>query len=69
MGSKDIIKVVGIILLVVGAGLGIWGYQMSQSIGSELTEVVTGSETDKVMTYYIAGAASFLVGLYLTFKK
>jgi hypothetical protein len=58
-------KIIGLILLVVGAGLALWGYQLSDSIGSQLTQAVTGSDTDKVMTLYITGAASFIVGLYL----
>ena len=69
MGSASTIKIIGIILLVVGAGLALWGYQLSESIGSEITQAVTGSETDKVMTLYIAGAASFVVGLYLFIKN
>ncbi|PHQ58018.1 MAG: hypothetical protein COA29_02220 [Porticoccus sp.] len=69
MGSASKIKIIGLILLVVGAGLALWGYQLSESIGSEITQAVTGSETDKVMTLYIAGAASFVVGLYLFIKN
>ncbi|PHS75289.1 MAG: hypothetical protein COB19_04050 [Porticoccus sp.] len=69
MGSTSTIKIIGIILLVVGAGLALWGYQLSESIGSEITQAVTGSETDKVMTLYIAGAVSFVVGLYLFIKN
>lgn len=69
MGSASTIKIIGIILLVVGAGLALWGYQLSESIGSEIAQAVTGSETDKVMTLYIAGAVSFVVGLYLFIKN
>jgi hypothetical protein len=58
-------KIIGLILLVVGAGLALWGFQLSDSVGSQLTQVITGSDTDKVMTLYITGAASFIVGLYL----
>jgi cytosine/uracil/thiamine/allantoin permease len=68
-GLGSPIKIIGIILLVVGAGLAIWGYQLSGSVGSQISEAVTGSETDKVMMYYIGGAASFFVGLYLFAKN
>lgn len=61
-------KIISIALLVLGIGLAVWGYQLSGSIGSQVTQAVTGSDTDKVMTFYIAGAVSFFVGLYL-FKK
>jgi hypothetical protein len=62
-------KVIGIVLVVLGIGLGIWGYQLSGSVGSQVTQAVTGSDTDQVMTFYIAGAISFIVGIYLFAKK
>ena len=68
-GSGNLMKIAGIILIVVGGGLAIWGYQLSGSVGSQITEAVTGSETDKVMILYIAGAASFVAGLFLVVKN
>ncbi|HKJ83522.1 MAG TPA: DUF3185 family protein [Mariprofundaceae bacterium] len=41
------------------------GIKLSGSVGSQLTQAVTGSEPDRVMTYYISGAVSFVVGIYL----
>lgn len=61
-------KLVGIILLVAGVGLGVWGFQVSGSIGSQLSSTLTGSPTDKVMILYIAGAACFVAGLFLVKK-
>ena len=69
MGSGSTMKIVGIVLVVLGIGLAIWGYQLSGSVGSQVTRAVTGSDTDKVMTFYIAGAVSFIVGIYLFVKK
>lgn len=68
-GSGSTIKIAGVILVVIGVGVAIWGYQLSSSVGSQVTQAVTGSDTDKVMTYYIAGAVSFFVGLFLLAKK
>ncbi|MCP4045695.1 MAG: DUF3185 family protein [Gammaproteobacteria bacterium] len=62
-------KIIGIALLVIGLGLGYWGYEVSGSLGSQLNETVMGSPTDKVMWLYIGGATSFVVGLLLFFKK
>lgn len=62
-------KIISIILIVLGIGLAIWGYQLSGSVGSQITQAVTGSDTDKVMTFYIAGAISFVVGIYLFAKN
>jgi hypothetical protein len=61
--------ILGIALLVIGAGLVWWGYQLSDSIGSQLTETISGAMPDGVMIRYIAGAVSFAVGLYLLVKR
>jgi hypothetical protein len=58
-------KSIGLVLLVAGAGLAYWGYHVSGSVGAKVTQIVTGSTTDEVMKYYLGGAASFIVGLYL----
>jgi hypothetical protein len=62
-------KILGIFLVVLGVGLALWGFQLSDSVGSKLTQVVTGSYSDKVMVLYISAAASLVVGLFLTTKK
>lgn len=62
-------KYIGVVLLVVGLGLGFWGYQISGSVSSQLSETFTGSPTDKVMWLYIGGAASFVLGLLFVLKK
>jgi hypothetical protein len=67
--SGSTMKIIGIALVVLGIGLAIWGYQLSGSVGSQITQAVTGSDTEKVMTFYIAGAVSFVVGIYLFAKK
>ena len=69
VGTRSTIKIIGIILVVLGAGLALWGYQLSGSVGSQITQAVTGSDTDKVMTLYISGAVGFVVGLYLFVKN
>jgi len=67
--KKSQSKIIGIVLMVTGIGLAIWGYQMSGSFGSQFNQAINGSYTDKVMIIYIAGAASFIVGLFLLVKK
>lgn len=69
MGSGVSMKIIGIVLAVFGIGLAVWGYQLSGSVGSEITQAVTGADTDKVMAFYIGGAASFVVGIYLFAKS
>ena len=62
-------KIAGIVLLVLGAGLAYWGYRLSGGLGSQLNQAFSGSPTDKVMMFYIGGAVSFAVGLFLTLRK
>jgi hypothetical protein len=69
IGSGTTMKIIGIALVVLGISLAIWGYQLSGSLGSQITKAVTGSDTDKVMTFYITGVVSFVVGIYLFAKK
>ena len=62
-------KTIGLALAVLGLGLIIWGYQLSGSIESKVSQVITGSDTNEVMTFYIGGAVSFFVGLYIFIKN
>lgn len=61
-------KILSIVLVVVGIGLLVWGFQMSDSVGNQVTQSLTGSSSDAVMYRYIGGAASLAVGIYLYFK-
>ena len=67
--TKQSMKITSIALMAIGIGLAFWGYQISGGVGSQLTNAITGSHTDKVMTLYIGGAGSFVVGLFLFMKK
>jgi hypothetical protein len=62
-------KIIGIALVVIGLGLAYWGYRLSGSVGSQITQALTGSDTDKVMTFYISGAVSLVVGIFLFIRK
>ena len=67
--DKTMIRVIGLVLLVGGAGLAYWGYQMSQSFASNVTRAFTGSLPGGVMYRYIGGAISGVAGLFLLLKK
>lgn len=66
MGNQ---KLVGIVLLVVGAVLLYFGYQSSQSVGGQITESLTGRFTDEAMWYLIGGAAAAAAGAFMTFFR
>lgn len=58
-------KIPGIALIVIGAGLAIWGSQKSEGLQSQLSSAITGSNSDDVMIMYIAGAVCVAVGAFL----
>ena len=66
--SLPVGKVLGIALIVLGAGLIIWGYQLSGSVTAQLTETVSGSMPDDVMVRYIGGAVCAVVGVVLALR-
>lgn len=64
--SKNLISIV---LVAIGTGLVIWGYQKSEGLGSQVSNALTGSHSDNVMMLFIGGAACFAVGVFIYFKK
>ena len=67
--SAHQMKLLSIVLIVLGAALVIWGFQLSGGTANEVTRSITGSSSDAVMHRYIAGAISLAAGLFLFFKK
>ena len=64
-GLIEMKKALGLALLVGGLGLAFWGYQMSDSLASQLSEKLSGALPNEVMYRYIGGAASAVAGLFL----
>jgi hypothetical protein len=62
-------KIIGLVLLVVGAALIYWGYADSTAVGAKVTKAFSGSDSDTIMYKYIGGAISAVVGIYLLIKK
>lgn len=69
MAKKSNIKLLGLMLIVIGGGLGFWGYQESRGFGSQLTNALSGSYSDEVMLMLIGGSVLFIAGGYLFFRK
>lgn len=61
-------KLLSLILISLGVLLLIWGIQASDSFNSQVSEVFTGTSSDKAMSLMIAGIVSLVVGLYLRFR-
>ncbi len=51
------------VLLVVGTILLMWGYNASQLLESQISNVVSGSASDQAMYLYIAGTVCVVLGL------
>ena len=62
-------KLLSIVLIVLGAALLIWGFQISGSAANEVSRSLTGSSTDAVMYRYIGGAVSLAAGLFMMLRK
>ncbi|MDZ7786615.1 MAG: DUF3185 family protein [Halofilum sp. (in: g-proteobacteria)] len=60
---------VGIVLVIAGIGLGLWGWQESQSLGNEVVAALDGGVSDEVMVRYILGAGFLALGLFLLFRR
>ena len=63
------LKLLAIILIVLGAGLIVWGFNLSDSPANEVSRALTGSSMDEVVYRYIAGAVSVAAGLFLFLRK
>lgn len=61
-------KALGLALIVTGAGLAYWGYQISETLTVQLTSAFSGQLPAEVMSRYIGGAACGVAGLFLLVK-
>ncbi|KAB7627684.1 DUF3185 family protein [Alkalilimnicola sp. S0819] len=62
-------KLIGLVLLVVGAILLFFGWQASQSVGEQVAETLTGRFSDETMWYIIGGAVCVVAGGFLAFFR
>ena len=58
-------KILGLVLLVVGAVLLYFGAQATDAPVEQAREALTGDYSDQTMLYLICGAAAFVGGLAL----
>jgi len=56
-------------LVVAGIALLIWGLRVYRSLGSELTEAVTGAPSDKAIWLLISGAIATVIGVFGLFSR
>jgi uncharacterized membrane protein YidH (DUF202 family) len=68
MAKKNSSKI-GIILLVVGIGLLLWGINLYGAFGNKLARNFTGSSSNETMIFLIAGAICTVLGAVMLYKK
>ena len=68
MAKKNSSKI-GIILLVVGIGLLLWGINLYGAFGNKLARTFSGSSSNETMIFLIAGAVCTIMGVVMLYKK
>jgi uncharacterized membrane protein len=67
--AKKNINTIGIILLVIGIGLLVWGLNLYGAFGNKLSQAITGASTNETMLFLISGAVCAVLGAVIVFKK
>jgi hypothetical protein len=62
-------KLIGIVLLALGAILLYFGFNATESVTEEIGEAITGRYSDETMMYLIGGGVAVVAGLFLLLKK
>lgn len=60
-------KGIGVICLVGGVLVLVWGHGIAQSFSSRMVQSFTGSPPERAIQIYAAGTALVLVGLFCVF--
>ena len=57
-------KIVGIILIIIGAALALWGYNVYEAAGSEIDRALTGDTPIEAWLGMVGGAICAAIGLF-----
>ena len=60
-------KIIGVVSLVIGVLLLMWGHNMAESVNSQVKQIFTGAPTDRATYFYIGGVALGLFGFFQIF--
>ena len=57
-------KYIGIILIIVGVALTVWGYDVYDSAGSQVSRALSGDTPIEAWTGMIGGAICLAIGIF-----
>jgi uncharacterized membrane protein YidH (DUF202 family) len=57
-------KIIGIVLLVVGVALAVWGYNIYDSAGSQVSRALSGDTPIKAWAGMVIGAICIGIGIF-----
>jgi len=60
MGSQ---KIVGIVLIVVGVAVVLWGYNVSSPLSGQVGQALTGSSSTKAIVAFVVGLVCIVLGI------
>ena len=69
MMSKKNSKTIGIVLLVVGVALLVWGFDVYGAFGSKLGRVISGDISNKALVLFVIGGICSGLGIYKVLGK
>lgn len=67
--AKGTSQLIGIVLLVAGIALLVWGFNLYGSFGNKLTRAIDGSVDGKTVAVLVGGGVCSLLGLFKLVKK
>lgn len=56
-------KIIGIVFIIAGVALGIWGYDIYDAASSQITRAISGDTPMEAWAGMIGGAACLLFGI------
>ena len=67
--AKNNSSKIGVIMLVVGIGLLLWGINLFGAFGNKFARTFTGASTNETMIFLIAGTICTVLGAVMLYKK
>ncbi|MCH7650411.1 MAG: DUF3185 family protein [Nitrospinae bacterium] len=61
-------KVQGVVMLAAGGALLFWGYNITQSISSQINQALNGAPPDKAIVMMVLGGLCAVFGFFKLFK-